>query len=164
MPVTTGSYPTYYVKEIQYPNGKGWKELEEPVSFSAPNTGSDQTVYIENEKEEPSIVIYKYDSRTGKPLAGVTFEIKGSNIYTGVYVTTDENGYIRISLERKTHMAVSANIYANRTKNIRLTEIQAPDGYKVSTDTQTLTLSYGENRVEFANDPHWYGIALQKQE
>ena len=161
LPVTTGSYPTYYVKEIQYPNGKGWKELEEPVSFSAPNTGSDQTVYIENEKEEPSIVIYKYDSRTGKPLAGVTFEIKGSNIYTGVYVTTDENGYIRISSTENPY--VYQQIYTQIGQEYTVTETQAPDGYKVSTETQTLTLSYGENRVEFANDPHWYVIALQKK-
>ena len=85
-------------------------------SFSAPNIGSDQTVYIENEKEEPSIVIYKYDSRTGKPLAGVTFEIKGSNIYTGVYVTTDENGYIQNLFYNGKPICVSANIYANRTR------------------------------------------------
>ena len=161
LPNTTGSHPTYYVKEIQYPKGEGWKELEKPVEFSAPNMGSSLEVYIENEKEEPSIVIYKYDSRTGKPLAGVTFEIKGSNIYTGRYVTTDENGYIRISSTENPYLY--QEIYQQIGETYTVKEIQAPEGYKVSTDTQTLTLSYGENRVEFANDPHWYGIALLKQ-
>ena len=161
LPNTTGSYPTYYVKEIQYPKGEGWKELEKPVEFSAPNTGSSQDVYIENEKEEPSIVIYKYDSRTGKPLAGVMFEIKGPNIYAGRYVTTDENGYIRISSTENTYLY--QEIYQQIGQTYTVKETQAPEGYKVSTDTQTLTLSYGENRVEFANDPHWYGIALLKQ-
>ena len=125
-PNTTGSHPTYYVKEIQYPKGEGWKELEKPVEFSAPNTGSSLEVYIENEKEEPSIVIYKYDSRTGKPLAGVTFEIKGSNIYTGRYVTTDENGYIRISSTENPYLY--QEIYQQIGETYTVKEIQAPEG------------------------------------
>lgn len=94
-------------------------------------------------------------------MAGVTFEIKGSNIYTGRYVTTDENGYIRISSTENPYLY--QEIYQQIGETYTVKEIQAPEGYKVSTDTQTLTLSYGENRVEFANDPHWYGIALLKQ-
>lgn len=26
----------------------------------------------------------------------------------------------------------------------------------------TVTLNYGENKVEFPNDPHWYGISITK--
>lgn len=90
---------TYYVKEIQYPEGGNWKKLESPVEFSVSGRldGSTKTIYIENEKEPPQISIYKYDSVTKEPLAGAQFKITGDGLPGGMYVSTGSDGYYRIS-------------------------------------------------------------------
>ena len=151
---------TYYAKEIQYPEGGNWLELENPVkvSISGAMDSSSTTIKVENEKKPPEILIYKYDSRTGEPLPGVQFLLKGAG--RQFCLETDANGYIKIS-------ETDNSQYYERIKSalgteFSVTEVTAATGYKKFTGTKTFTLNYGENKVEVPNDPNWYGISITK--
>ena len=151
---------TYYAKEIQYPEGGNWLELENPVkvSISGAMDSSSTTIKVENEKKPLELSIYKYDSRTGEPLPGVRFLLKGAG--TQFFLETDANGYIKISQTDNSQ-------YYERIKSalgteFSLTEVDAPTGYKQFTGTKTFILDYGENKVTVPNDPNWYGISITK--
>ena len=165
LPNTIGSHPTYYVKEIQYPKGDGWKKLEKPIEFGAPEIGGVKDVIVENERDDPSISIYKYDSVTKQPLAGAQFTITGTGLPAyGETVSTGEDGYCRISPTETSwlydKMIKGGAVIGETTYSIE--EVTAPVGYSGFTHTIKVTLNYGENKLEFPNDPHWYGISITK--
>ena len=157
---------TYYVDEIQYPDNGPWKKIK-PVKIDASGR-LDGTVYeykVKNEHEEPSISIYKYDSATKQPLANAHFTIKGTGLPPyGETVVTGSDGYYRISPTENgwlyEQMIQRGAVIGETTYSIY--ESTAPEGYSGSTHTMTVTLNYGENKVEFPNDPHWYGISITK--
>lgn len=151
---------TYYVNEIQYPDNGPWKKIK-PVKIEAYNR-PDGNVYeykVKNEHEEPSISIYKYDSATKQPLANAYFTIKGSGLpVSGETVVTGSDGYIRIS------HAENIWLYNKMTlgEEYSIEEVTAPEGYRAFSHILKVKLQYGENKVEFPNDPHWYGISITK--
>ncbi len=151
---------TYYVDEIQYPDNGPWKKIK-PVKIEAYNR-LDGTVYeykVKNEHEEPSISIYKYDSATKQPLANAYFTIKGTGLpVSGETVVTGSDGYIRIS------HAENYWLYSKMTlgEEYLIEEVTAPEGYRAFSHILKVKLQYGENKVEFPNDPHWYGISITK--
>lgn len=149
---------TYYVKEIQYPEGDGWIEWKEPKSFvwDAQNYGL-YTFTFTNERENPSIVIYKCDSQTGEPLQA-TFHLSGGNLDYTTFIATGEDGYYRMSAHEHTEIFDKMKVGTTYT----LTEVTPPNGYNTLERPITFTLTYGENKVEVPNDPNWYGISITK--
>ena len=79
-------------------------------------------------------------------------------------VVTGSDGYYRISPTENgwlyEQMIQRGAVIGETTYSIY--EYTAPEGYSGSTHTMTVTLNYGENKVEFPNDPHWYGISITK--
>ena len=128
----------YVVQEIQAPDG-----------YVLDNTP--QTVHIEYGKlhtleffntPKTSILIKKYDSETGEPLANATFKVtdsKGTNVGNGNGLfTTNENGTILVSNLKKGTYIVE--------------EIKAPNGYLLNSKPQVVEVDNGKvYTLEFFN-------------
>lgn len=115
------------------------------------------TFTFTNERENPSIVIYKCDSQTGEPLQA-TFHLSGGNLDYTTFIATGEDGYYRMSAHEHTEIFDKMKVGTTYT----LTEVTPPNGYNTLERPITFTLTYGENKVEVPNDPNWYGISITK--
>ena len=155
---STNTAITYYVKEIQHPKGEGWIDWKEPKTLVWEGKGQNTyTFTFTNERENPSIVIYKYDSKSGKPLQ-TTFHLSGGKLDYATYITTGEDGYYRMSAHENTKIFDKMEVGETYT----MTELSVPSGYNNLSHPVIFTLKYGENKIEVPNDPHWYGISITK--
>ena len=150
---------TYYADEIQYPysNEGSWEKIE-PVELKVQQQGVGVYTYtIRNGHEDPSIVIYKYDSKSGKPLQ-TTFRLSGRKLDYTTYITTGEDGYYRMSAHENPEIFDKMEVGETYT----MTELSVPSGYNNLSHPVIFTLKYGENKIEVPNDPHWYEISITK--
>lgn len=133
----------YEVKETSVPDGYLLDETPQLVTL-APNRTS--VVRFRN-YPKPSLTINKVDSITKDALKGAKFHIvyASSNTFTGEindmgYFQTDENGQIKL--------------YRLKDGWYKITETEAPDGYKLTEKPQEIYIRAGEDKtVTFENTP-----------
>ena len=120
----------YTLEEIQAPNG--YKLSTEKISFRLKRDGKVNLVTMYNEMEITRVSISKLDKETKNNLAGANLVIK------------DKDGNIVDSWisENKPHY-----IEGLPEGEYTLEEIQAPDGYKLSTEKISFTLKRDGNKV-----------------
>jgi len=95
-------------------------------------------------RKKPSLTLVKLCSVTKNPLQA-SFEIKVKNGRSlGTFTTDPETGAVTIdNLE-----------YSSDPLILEITETRAPDGYLITTETQEVTIGWGENKViEWYNTP-----------
>ncbi len=129
---------TYIVTEIKALDG--YIIDTEPQTVVVGETGM-QTLTFTNTKKG-SLVIKKIDSKSKKPLAGVEFEIVGSNgcEFPASTYTTDNNGVIRLD-------NIPSGMY-------NITEKKTIEGYLLNSATQTTMVTKGNTtEVTIENDP-----------
>lgn len=133
----------YEVKETSVPDGYLLDETPQLVTL-APNRTS--VVRFRN-YPKPSLTINKVDSITKDALKGAKFHIvyASSNTFTGEIndmgdFQTDENGQIKL--------------YRLKDGWYKITETEAPDGYKLTEKPQEIYIRAGEDKtVTFENTP-----------
>lgn len=133
----------YEVIEKSVPAGYLLNDEPQLVTL-APNRTS--VVRFQN-YPKPSLTINKVDSITKDGLKGAKFHIvyASNNTFTGEIndlgdYMTDENGQIKI--------------YRLKDGWYKITEVQAPDGYKIKDKPQEIYINAGENKeVTFENTP-----------
>ena len=116
------------------------------VEFEVLETGEIQRVEMFNKEVKGKVMIDKVDKDTGETLAGAEFVLKdgeGNRIQT---LTTDENGHAESDL-------LSFGIYdANGkylgSKQYTLTEVAAPDGYKLISEPYDIEFEYRDDETE----------------
>lgn len=141
----------YEVRETSVPDGYLLDENPQLVTL-APNRTS--VVRFKN-YPKPSLTINKVDSITKDVLKGAKFNIvyASNNTFTGEIndmgsFQTDENGQIKL--------------YNLRDGWYKITETEAPDGYKIKDKAQEIYIKAGENReVTFENTP-LSGLIIKK--
>lgn len=137
--------PGWYVAvEIKAPDGYILNDTPQKVELKA---GEPAILEFENE-ELPHLQIYKYDSVTKKPLAGVTIRVEKLNGERIGDFKTNQAGLIAIpDLEPGAYVCY---------------EIATAPGYQLDMTPQTVELDAdGRGYVEFANIP-LAGLTLQK--
>lgn len=141
----------YEVIEKSVPDGYLLDENPQLVTL-APNRTS--VVRFEN-YPKPSLTINKVDSITKDVLKGAKFNIiyASNNTFTGEFndmgsFQTDENGQIKL--------------YNLKDGWYKITETEAPDGYKIKDKAQEIYIKAGENKeVTFENTP-LSGLVIKK--
>lgn len=141
----------YEVRETSVPDGYLLDENPQLVTL-APNRTS--VVRFKN-YPKPSLTINKVDSITKDVLKGAKFNIvyASNNTFTGEIndmgsFQTDENGQIKL--------------YNLRDGWYKITETEAPDGYKIKDKAQEIYIKAGENKeVTFENTP-LSGLVIKK--
>ncbi len=146
----TGIEPgtTVVVTETKAPDGYVLETESQTVQI---NAGDSQTLTFYN-KPDSGLLIKKVDKRTGEPLYGAVFKVTaddGSVVgnANGRY-TTDRDGVI--------------HIYDLPTATYIVTEVEAPDGYKLDSTPQTIKLVSGETHELTFYDEAIGGIRLTK--
>lgn len=127
---------TYWIQEVQAPPGYEIDEIN--VRKIGPLKVGLNTVTFENEPTNPQIQIIKKDAKTGKLLDGAVFTIYDSSGKTVASGTTGKNGTLLVE-----------NLKMNQTYTVE--ETMAPNGYKIDTKTQTVTLTETLTIVEFTD-------------
>ena len=133
----------YEVKETSVPDGYLLDENPQLVTL-APNRTS--VVRFQN-YPKPSLTVNKVDAITKDALKGAKFSIiyASNNTFTGEIndmgdYMTDENGQIKL--------------YNLKDGWYKITETEAPDGYKITEKPQEIYIKAGENKtVTFENTP-----------
>lgn len=141
----------YEVRETSVPDGYLLDENPQLVTL-APNRTS--VVRFQN-YPKPSLTIHKVDSITKDVLKGAEFHIvyASNNTFTGEIndmgsFQTDENGQIKL--------------YNLKDGWYKITETEAPDGYKINDKAQEIYLKAGENKeITFENTP-LSGLVIKK--
>lgn len=141
----------YEVRETSARDGYLLDENPQLVTL-APNRTS--VVRFQN-YPKPSLTIHKVDSITKDVLKGAKFHIvyASNNTFTGEVndmgsFQTDENGQIKL--------------YNLKDGWYKITETEAPDGYKIKEKAQEIYLKAGENKeVTFENTP-LSGLVIKK--
>ncbi len=129
---------TYIVSETKTIDGYMMDAAPQTVVITE---GDIQTLTFTN-TPGASLVIKKIDSKTRKPIAGVTFDVKGlaSIDYPNGSYTTDINGMIRLD-------GIPTGAYT-------VVETKAKEGYQLDNTPQTIQINAGETKeLTFANDP-----------
>ena len=149
MDVTTGKDGTVTVQLdsgwyfVQERIAKPGYSLDDTVHTIELKTGGDSEIVITNRKK-PSLKIIKLCSTTGNPLQA-PFDIKVKNGRSlGTFTTDPETGEVLIEdLE-----------YTSDPLVLEISELRAPDGYLITTETMEVTINWGENKViEWYNTP-----------
>ena len=123
----------YEVEEITAPEGFVLDSTRHGVHIDPydPATEDDPVLTIVNEAK-PSLRIVKYDRQSGKPLAGVTFEVYRDTVLVGNY-TTDDGGEILLS-------SLTPGTYAVK-------EVAAPGTHVVNSSPQQIELKAGNTET-----------------
>ena len=120
---------TYVLSEVSAPSG--YILSTEKVTFTVKEDGSivdsaNKTIsLIEVKNTKTSVKITKYDSTTKKPLAGAELVIKNESGKEVVKWTSSEKTYVIKGLPQGTYV---------------LSEVSAPDGYSLNTETITFKI------------------------
>jgi LPXTG-motif cell wall-anchored protein len=125
----------YTIEEVEAPSGYIRSTEKQTVTLKY---GKEITVTFYNEKIKPTYVtIIKRDANTGETLAGAKFEMRDSaGKVVASWTSTDKGHYIKGLPEGK----------------YTIKEVEAPAGYFVREDEQTVTLKAGEEiTVTFYN-------------
>ena len=86
-----------------------------------------------------TLIIDKTDKEDGTPLEGAVFSI------------SDEDGNEVLQLKTRANGQVKAINKLQSGKKYIVKEIKAPDGYDLSEETKTITVTNGENKISFTN-------------
>ncbi len=138
---------TYTVEEAEAPSG--YELSTEKQSFTFTDSVRSAEVKYYNKAKDSVVSIVKLDKTTNNPIAGATLVIKdlmGNEIKR---FTSSINGYTLTGL-------------ANGTYTVE--EVEAPKGYKLSTEKETFTLSDSTKTVEvkFYNEPKNPVVTINK--
>ncbi len=127
---------TYTITELRAPNG--YKMNRESIDIVI-EMGKDHVVEMENSAIEP-LYIQKVDAKTGKPLDGAVFKVeKTSGEFVGEY-RTGITGFAIVT-------GLKPGYYV-------ITEIKAPDGYRLSAAPKTVHFKAGAPvSVTIENEP-----------
>ncbi|MBP5718869.1 MAG: hypothetical protein J6X53_07810, partial [Abditibacteriota bacterium] len=147
---------TYTVREVQAPEGYVLDEQPRTVVLAA---GETQTVAFAD-APKGSLIIEKRDVLTGTPLAGADFKVttadgtlvanNGSRTSSNGIYTTDAAGQITL-------IGLSPAAYV-------VTEVQAPQGYHLSAEAQTVVVNADDvQTVRFADEP-LASLSIRKQD
>ncbi|MBQ8891328.1 MAG: Cys-Gln thioester bond-forming surface protein, partial [Bacilli bacterium] len=139
----------YTLTEISAPNG--YKLSSETVKFTVKTDGTVQSVVMFNEKEITKVSISKQDMANGKELPGATLIVKDANgKEVARWVSTDKPHYIEGLAEGK----------------YTLTEISAPSGYKLSSETISFELKADGTvqGVTMLNEREVTKVSISKQD
>lgn len=120
---------TYEITEVTAPDGYERKLTSDTVTITEANT-TVSTAYTLNVPNDPYVYleIFKCDSVTGEGLEGATFRLVNRSTKAEYTVgPTDENGY-----------AMSGELPIG---TYDITEIQPPEGYQLSVESRTVTLT-----------------------
>lgn len=147
---------TYIVQEIQAPKGYVLDKASQTVQIKANGT---YTLTFRN-APEGTLIINKLDHDTKKPLEGAIFKVTtsagefvanagGAVSSNGLY-TTDEDGTIMIT-------GLQPNTYV-------VTEVEAPDGYNLDSDPQTVVVNTNDTQTLTFYDTKIGGLQIIKQD
>lgn len=142
--VLTGIQPgSYKVQEISVPEGVILDSTPHVVEVVA---GKPTTITVVNDYEG-GLRIVKTVTQSGKPLKGVTFEIrKPDGALIGEY-TTDENGEIFVDLEPQT---------------VVVRETRVPNGYSIDSTPRTVEIKPNEVTVLYFENEKQGNIVIHK--
>lgn len=142
--VLTGIQPgSYKVQEISVPEGVILDSTPHVVEVAA---GKPTTITVVNDYEG-GLRIVKTVTQSGKPLKGVTFEIrKPDGALIGEY-TTDENGEIFVDLEPQT---------------VVVRETRVPNGYSIDSTPRTVEIKPNEVTVLYFENEKQGNIVIHK--
>lgn len=117
----------YIVRETQAPNGYTGDTTPKIISI----TGEESTVILTVENVKDSGLNIKKTDENGAPLAGAVFTVtRNSDGKVIGRFTSDSTGCISVE--------------GLETGSYTVTEIQAPDGYMIDTESKTIELTKGE--------------------
>lgn len=162
-------YGTYYLKEIQAPDGYELSSKVTPVNINQPTTKKTYIVTVSDAPKRIILRLFKKDSKEEKYLAGAGFQLYKINddgteskiAYTdGDWVLqdtfyTNSDGYLEIP-------------YWLRYGKYKLVEVQAPEGYnkikdiEITLDGNTKLNSVGVASVTVDNDKILGNVKLTK--
>ncbi len=147
---------TYVVQEIQAPKGYVLDKESQTVQVKANGT---YTLTFRN-APEGALIINKLDHDTKKPLEGAIFKVTtstgefvanaGGSISSNGLYTTDEDGTILIT-------GLQPNTYV-------VTEVEAPDGYNLDSDPQTVVVNTNDTQTLTFYDTKIGGLQIIKQD
>ena len=137
---------TYTITELKAPNG--YKMNRESIDIVI-EMGKDHVVEMENSAIEP-LYIQKIDAKTGKPLDGAVFKVeKTSGEFIGEY-RTGITGYAIVT-------GLKPGYYV-------ITEIKAPDGYRLSAAPKTVHFKAGAPASVTVEDEPLSGLQIVKKD
>lgn len=124
----------YTVKEVKAPDNYVLDPTDHKVTIHA---GKTTTLVVKNQAEA-TLTIRKIDSKTKEPIAGAVFKVESAQHSLIGMFETDANGEILVTgLEEGAYI---------------ITETQAPEGYQIASEPQTVYVKYGiNNYVDFVN-------------
>lgn len=133
---------TYILREESAPFGY---RIAEEVEFTVMDTNEIQKVTMKDDTPKGKIIINKTDEVTGKPIAGVEFEIKNEAGEVMEVLVTDEKGYAE-SME----MAAYGYKDGKCTGSLKYTvvETKAAIGYKLNKTEYEVAFDYEGNAPE----------------
>lgn len=155
---------SYTLRELSAPEGY---EVAEDITFTAPADGTDITVTMEDRPVIGSVRLTKRDSATRETLAGAEFALYTSE-GTRIYATGSAGSY---TVTKST----SNGVFATNSSGILeinelprgayyFVETKAPEGYKLSSERVSFTISkYGEMvEVTYLNSGSLGSVKLTK--
>ncbi len=133
----------YTLREESAPYGY---KVAKDVAFEVTETAEIQKVHMVDEQAVGKIVIEKTDKVTGKPIAGVTFEIRDKDGKVIETLVTDKNGHAESKelpiCTYKADGSYDADIH------YYVVEIKAADGYILDETVHDVVLQYDDNASE----------------
>lgn len=133
---------TYTLREESAPYGF---RISEDIKFTVEETSDIQKVIMKDGTPKGEIVINKTDKVTGKPIAGVEFEIRTTDGEVIETLVTDENGYAKSQL-------LAAFGYKDGkcmgSKKYIVVETKVAEGYIVDHTEYEVTFDYEGNAPE----------------
>lgn len=134
---------TYILTEERAPEGY---VIARSIEFEVQETTEIQKVEMFDEEVKGRLIINKEDNVTGAALAGAVFELKDKEGNVIQTLITDEKGHAESDLLDFGIYDTNGNYLGSRTYT--LTEITAPNGYKLNGSPVTVEFQYQDDRTE----------------
>lgn len=137
---------TYQLIEVSAPQGYVISTPSQNVNVTSDNS----QVTVVNHKAKGTVRVLKVDSKTNAPLQGAVFELRDASGKKIETLTTDKNGVATSSPQEFGEYSV--------------VEIQAPEGYLLSSETHKVTISTNNVSVQVTatNEKIQGKIAIEK--
>lgn len=138
---------TYTVEEVEAP--AGYELSSEKQTFTITDSVRTADVKFYNKAKDSVVSIVKLDKTTNNPIAGATLVVKDANGNQIKKFTSSVNGYTITGLSNGTYT---------------VEEVEAPTGYKLSSEKETFTLDDTTKTVEvkFYNEPKNSVVTITK--